>query len=183
MTQQGDGGIHGQLLQNNGFQGSSLGLTAYAPVGDAQISLDFSNPVSDAIKSSISVSVPEAASDDAGFANTGYNGVPVVNATYNTSFWMMGDYSGTINIKLIGSHSGIVYADHNLTVESTSPKFAQFSVSFNSSASPDGDNEWHLTFDGSKSSWEFTELWLYLALSTDLPQQGEWSAQRSCYGA
>lgn len=31
-----------------------------------------------------------------------------MNATYNTSFWMMGDYSCSINIKLIGSHSACV---------------------------------------------------------------------------
>ncbi|KAJ5891747.1 uncharacterized protein N7473_007975 [Penicillium subrubescens] len=164
MDHSGDGGIHGQLLQNNGFQGSTLGLTSYAPVGDAQISQDFLSPVSAAIKSSLSVSVPEGVSDYVGFANTGYNGVPVMNATYNTSFWIMGDYFGTINIQLIGSHSGIVYADHNLTVQSMASTFKQFSTSFESKESPDGDNEWHLTFDGSKiagSSLNFGYIQLF----------------------
>lgn len=160
----GDGGIHGQLLQNNGFQGTSLGLTAYAPVGAASISQDPTHPVSDAIKSSLKVSVFPDATKYVGFANTGYNGVPVVNATYNTSFWMLGNYSGTINIQLIGSHSGTLYADHNLTVESTDTNFTQFQTSFNSSASPDGENEWHLTFDGSKvagSSLNFGYIQLF----------------------
>ncbi|KAJ5175314.1 uncharacterized protein N7482_001191 [Penicillium canariense] len=164
MDHSGDGGIHGQLLQNNGFQGSSLGMTSYAPVGDAQISRDTSKPVSTAIKSSLSVSVPEDATSYVGFANTGYNGVPVMNTTYNTSFWMMGDYSGAINIQLLGSHSGIVYADHNLTVQSTAAKFTQFSTTFDSKPSPDGDNEWHLTFDGSKvagSSLSFGYIQLF----------------------
>lgn len=147
---EGDGGIHGQLLQNNGFQGTSLGMTSYAPVGDVEISQDMSSPVSDAITSSLIVSVPDGATEYVGFANTGYMGVPVMNHTYRSSFWMKGDYSGTVNLQLIGSVSGIVYADHNLTVESTSSKFKQFETSFNSTKSPDGDNEWHLTFDGSK---------------------------------
>ncbi|CAL5869478.1 uncharacterized protein PFLUO_LOCUS3707 [Penicillium psychrofluorescens] len=150
MDHSGDGGIHGQILQNNGFQGADPGLTAYAPVGDALISQDASKPVSHAITSSLQVSVPAHATKYVGFANTGYNGVPVMAATYKSSFWMMGDYSGTINLQLIGSHSGIIYADHNLTVESKASKFTQYETSFNSSQSPDGDNELHLTFDGSK---------------------------------
>ena len=76
----------------------------------------------------------------------------------------MGDYTGTINIRLIGSHSGIVYADHNLTVQSTASTFKQFSTNFESKESPDGDNEWHLTFDGSKvagSSLNFGYIQLF----------------------
>ncbi|KAJ5934820.1 Glycoside hydrolase superfamily [Penicillium verhagenii] len=150
MDHSGDGGIHGQLLQNNGFQGTSLGMTAYAPVGMVDIFQDTETPVSDAITSSLAVIVPESVSGYVGFANTGYSGVHVVNSTYNSSFWMIGDYSGTINLQLIGSHSGIVYADHNMSVESTEASFTQFNTTFNSSLSPDGENEWHLTFDGSK---------------------------------
>ncbi|KAJ5675663.1 Glycoside hydrolase superfamily [Penicillium macrosclerotiorum] len=150
MDHSGDGGIHGQLLQNNGFQGTSLGLTAYAPVGDVEISQDSTEPVSDAIQSSLKINVSANPTGYVGFANTGYNGVPVMNVTYNTSFWMKGNYLGIINIQLVGSHSGTVYSDHNLTVESTASKFTQFKTTFNSTTSPDGENEWHLTFDGSQ---------------------------------
>lgn len=119
-------------------------------MGDVLILQDASKPVSNAITSSLQVSVPAHTTKYVGFANTGYNGVPVMAATYKSSFWMMGNYSGTINMQLIGSHSGIIYADHNLTVKSKASKFTQYETSFNSSQSPDGDNEWHLTFDGSK---------------------------------
>ncbi|CAG8219187.1 unnamed protein product [Penicillium nalgiovense] len=150
MDRSGDGGIHGQVLQNNGFQGTSLGLTAYAPVGDVTIFQDTSKPVSKAITSSLNVEVPDGVTNYVGFANTGYNGIPVTGATYNCSFWMMGNYSGTINLQLVGSHSGSVYADHNLTVKSTDSKFTEFKTRFNTTYTPKGDNEWHLTFDGSK---------------------------------
>ena len=109
--------------------------------------------------------MPEGVTDYVGFANTGYNGIPVHNQTYNSSFWMMGNYSGIINLQLIGSHSGIVYADHNLTVNSTDSGFTQFKTSFASTSSPDGDNEWHLTFDGSKtagSSLNFGYIQLFM---------------------
>lgn len=160
----GDGGIHGQLLQNNGFQGTSLNITSYAPVGNATISQDDSKHVSSAIPSSLKVEVPKGVTDYVGFANTGYNGIPVTGATYNSSFWMMGDYSGTVNLQLVGSKSGKIYADQNLTVKSTESKFTEFKTSFNTTYSPDGYNEWHLTFDGSKvdgSSLNFGYIQLF----------------------
>ncbi|KAJ5580827.1 Glycoside hydrolase superfamily [Penicillium hetheringtonii] len=150
MDNSGDGGIHGQLLQNNGFQGSSLGMTSYAPVGDVKITRDTSEPVSEAIKSSLRVDVPDKTTEYVGFANTGYKGIPVTNSTYRSSFWMKGDYSGIVHLQLVGSRNGIIYASHNLTVNSTSSQFVQYKTSFNSTQSHDGDNEWHLTFNGSK---------------------------------
>lgn len=63
----------------------------------------------------------------------------------------MGDYDGTITVQLVGSESGIVYSgSHNLTVHSTADKFKRFELTFNSSAAPNGNNEWRLLFDASK---------------------------------
>lgn len=130
-------------------------MTSYTPIGNVTISRDSSKPVSEAIKSSLRVDVPQNSTGYLGFANTGYNGVPVSNSTYNSSFWIMGKYSGIINLQLVGSHSNIVYADHNLTVNSTTSHFRQFHASFNSTQSPDGENEWQLRFDGSKVDGAF----------------------------
>lgn len=74
----GDGGIHGQLLRNNGFQGDYPGLTAYAAVGDVTISQDTANPVSTAILSSLKVAVPTGTTGMVGFSNAGYLGVPAL---------------------------------------------------------------------------------------------------------
>lgn len=150
MDQSGDGGIHGQLLRNNGFQGSDPGLTAYAPVGDVDILQDNLNPVSHAITSSLQVQVMPWESKLVGFSNSGYNGVPVMNDTYRCEFWMKGVYSGPITLQLVGSASGIVYANHNITVNSTFGEFTRYETFFNSTASPDGNNEWRLLFDGSR---------------------------------
>jgi alpha-N-arabinofuranosidase len=139
-------------------------MTAYAPVGNVTISQDKSKSVSNSITSSLKVAVPDGVTDYVGFANTGYKGIPTLAATYKSSFWMMGRYSGTINLQLIGSQSGIVYADHNMTVKSTDSKFTEFKTSFNATHSPDGENEWHLTFDGSKvggSSLNFGYIQLF----------------------
>lgn len=149
MDHSGDGGIHGQLLQNNGFQGSDPSLTAYKAIGDVDISRDTDHPVSHAITSSLQVSVNNA-KGFVGFANTGYGGVPVQKATYQTSFWMRGEYSGTVTVQLVGSESGSVYAVHNMSVNSEAGQFKQFESQFESDAAPDGNNEWRVLVDADK---------------------------------
>lgn len=138
------------MLRNNGFQGDDPGLTAYSAVGDVTISQDTSEPLSSAITSSLKVSVPSGATGYVGFANEGYDGVPVLDATYDNYFYMKGDYSGTVNLRLVGNSSGIVYADHNITVASTTSNFTYYETSFTSSVSADANNVWQLRFDASK---------------------------------
>ena len=150
MDHSGDGGIHSQLLQNNGFQGTSdslhytPSLTAYKAIGGTDIARDTNTPVSHAITSSLRLHIPSNATGFVGFANTGYAGVPVQQGTYNTSFWMQGNYSGTVTVQLVGSGSGTVYAEHNMTVQSQAGRFQQFQSQFDSQAAPDGNNEWRL---------------------------------------
>lgn len=146
----GDGGIHGQLLRNNGFQGSNPDLTAYKAIGDVDIKVDGKNPVSQAINASLLVSVNHNATGVVGFANHGYAGIPVHEAMYNTSFWMRGKYDGTVTVQLVGVKNGTIYAEHNLTVRSEKERFKQFRGSFRSSGAPDGDNDWRILFDARK---------------------------------
>lgn len=75
INHSGDGGIHGQMLMNNGFQGDAPGLTAYNAVGDATIAQDTANPVSDAILSSLSIKPKTGATGRVGAANQGYFGM------------------------------------------------------------------------------------------------------------
>lgn len=148
MDHSGDGGIHGQLLQNNGFQGEDPGLTAYTSVGAVDISRDTDTPVSKAITSSLKISVRDDASGYVGFANNGYGGVPVQKASYNTSFWMQGAYSAPVTVQLVGTESGKVFAEHNISVNSVKGRFKHFEGQLESSeAAPDGKNEWRLLVD------------------------------------
>ncbi|KAJ5998864.1 glycoside hydrolase [Penicillium sp. IBT 35674x] len=149
INNSGDGGIHGQLLRNNGFQGDDPGLTAYYAVGNVSISQDTSNPLSTAIASSLKVTVPSGTTGYVGFSNYGYDGVPVLDTTYTNYFWMKGDYSGIINLRLVGNSTGTVYADHNITVDSSASKFTYYDTSFTSTGSSDANNVWQLRFDAS----------------------------------
>lgn len=119
-------------------------------MGDVDIALDAENPVSHAINASLQVSVPPDTTGWVGFANTGYAGVPVVEATYSTSFWIQGDYDGTVTVQLVGVENGRVYGSKNFTVHSEPGKFKQFNTTFQSVASPDGDNDWRALFDAQK---------------------------------
>ncbi|KAI5297176.1 hypothetical protein KEM55_005045 [Ascosphaera atra] len=150
INNSGDGGLHGQLLRNNGFQGAKPNMTGYAAVGGTQISRDTDNPLTKAIKSTLKVSVPSSAKGFVGFANQGYNGVPVLKQKYNNMFYVKGSYAGNMNVRLVGTKSGKVYADHNVTVNSGNSKFTYVKASFDSEQSPDGDNEWQLLFDASQ---------------------------------
>ena len=112
--------------------------------------MDGKTPVSQAINASLLVSVPRNATGSVGFANTGYAGIPVHEATYNTSFWMRGKYEGTVTVQLVGVKNGTIYAEHNLTVRSENERFKQFGGSFRASKAPDGDNDWRVLFDAHK---------------------------------
>ncbi|KAA8641470.1 uncharacterized protein ATNIH1004_001935 [Aspergillus tanneri] len=149
-VQKKSGNQSSPLLYGVMFEGTNPGLTAYSAVGDVEISQDMLNPLSDAITSTLQVQVMPWETGFAGFVNKGYNGVPVMNATYRCEFWMRGEYSDVITLQLVGISSDIVYAAHNMTVNSTSRSFTRYETTFNSTASPDGDNEFRLLFDGSK---------------------------------
>ncbi|KAL4901135.1 Arabinosidase A [Aspergillus multicolor] len=105
------------------------------------------NPVSDAIKSSLSVSVRADAKGLVGFANTGYNGITVLEQSYWTSFYMMGEYAGAVVLRLIGTNNDNVYASRNITVRSTSSRWSKYETKFDARASDVAENEWQLLFD------------------------------------
>ncbi|KAI5294357.1 hypothetical protein KEM52_004188 [Ascosphaera acerosa] len=148
INHSGDGGIHGQLLMNNGFQGNNPGLTAWKGVNGAKISEDKSTPLTSAIKSTLKIKVPSTCDDDlVGAANLGYNGMPVQEQKYNNYFWMKGNYKGPVTVRLVGQASQVVYADHQVQVDSTSDKFTYYETSFTSEAAADGNNEWQFLVD------------------------------------
>ena len=45
-----------------------------------------------------------------GFSNVGYDGIPVLAQRYVSYFYVKGEYSGALEVQLVGSSSGIVYA-------------------------------------------------------------------------
>ncbi|OJD34395.1 alpha-n-arabinofuranosidase a [Diplodia corticola] len=152
INHSGDGGISGQLLRNNGFQGDDDNTTAYAPIGDVDLSVDSNNPLTTAIQRSLAVAVPEGATGDVGFSNEGYWGILVNADQYFTSFYVKGAYSGSVTIKLVGRDSGTEFASVTLDVSSNTNDYTYYQTNFESRQAPDGLNLWTLTFDGGKTA-------------------------------
>ncbi|KAK0644732.1 putative alpha-L-arabinofuranosidase A [Lasiodiplodia hormozganensis] len=152
INHSGDGGITGQLLRNNGFQGDDQTLTAYGAVGDTTLSVDSGNPLTSAIPHSLAVAVPDGSTGQVGFSNEGYWGILVNADVYFSSFFIKGDYSGQVTIKLVGKDSGTEYASHSIDVSSNGGAYTYYQCNFPVKQAPDGNNLWTLTFDGGKTA-------------------------------
>ena len=85
-----------------------------------------------------------------GFSNVGYDGIPVLAQRYVSYFYVKGEYSGALEVQLVGSSSGIVYASQSVMVSSTSSSFTYANVNLQSKASTDGNKQYQILFDASK---------------------------------
>ncbi|ODH22527.1 hypothetical protein ACO22_05504 [Paracoccidioides brasiliensis] len=150
INHSGDGGIHSQLLRNNGFQGESTDLTAYNSVGNVTLGVDLRNPLSAEIPRSLKISVPEGASGEVGFSNEGYWGIPVNSETYTSAFFIKGSYTGRATLSLRRRANNTLYASQDVNIQSNADKFTYYETRFKPEQAPDGDNLWALTFNGCK---------------------------------
>ncbi|KAE8387391.1 Arabinosidase A [Aspergillus alliaceus] len=148
INHSGDGGVHGQLLQNNGLQGSNPDLTAWTAVGDATIAVDALNPLTEAIPHSLKLDVKEGASGAVGLINEGYWGVPVDGSEYLNTFWVKGDFSGDITVRLVGKNTGAEYGSTKFSQSSNSGNFTKVSAKIPTKKAPDGAVVYELTVDG-----------------------------------
>ncbi|KAF8067586.1 arabinofuranosidase [Lyophyllum atratum] len=93
ISQSGDGGLYGELLQNRAFQqvtaGTAAALNAWQAVNGATISVVKETvPVSSALPNALHVVIPSGRTGTVGFANTGYFGIKVASgSTYTASFF------------------------------------------------------------------------------------------------
>ncbi|KAI5777416.1 alpha-L-arabinofuranosidase E [Geopyxis carbonaria] len=147
----GDGGLHGQLLRNNNFQGTSGNTiaTAWGSV-NASIRVDASVPLSTALPASLRIDVAAGAAAPVGVTNAGYWGVPVAVDTYAFYFWVRGAYAGPATVALVGAAgAGTVYAAKTVQVASTAGAWSYVETTFAcAAAAPDANNVLRLTFDG-----------------------------------
>ncbi|KAJ5538778.1 Arabinosidase A [Penicillium frequentans] len=149
INHSGDGGLYGQMLQNNGLQGGDPDLTAWGTVGDATIAIDYDNPLSSAIPQSLRLNVPSDATGTVGVTNAGYWGIPVDGSEHQTYFWVKGNLFGDITASLVGNGTGIVYGSTSIPVTSTADNFTYIEASLSTTKAPDGDVFYELSLDAS----------------------------------
>ncbi|KAJ5621443.1 Arabinosidase A [Penicillium herquei] len=148
INHSGDGGLYGQMLQNNGLQGTSPDLTAWGAVGDATIAIDYDNPLTTAIPHTLRLDVASGTTGTVGVTNTGYWGIPVDGSEHQTYFWIKGDISGDITASLVGNGTGTVYGSTSIPVSSNSDNFTYIDASLSTEKAPDGDVYFELSLDG-----------------------------------
>ncbi|KAL4917688.1 glycoside hydrolase superfamily [Aspergillus aurantiobrunneus] len=140
----GDGGIYGQMLQNNGLQND---LNAFAEVGSGTIAVDTENPLTSAIPQSLRIDVPEDASGAVGFSNSGYWGIPVDGSVFQASFWVKGSFSGDVSVRLVGNGTAAEYASTAVSVTAEVDSFTFVTTDVPTTKAPDGNVYFELTVD------------------------------------
>ncbi|KAJ6014800.1 Arabinosidase A [Penicillium herquei] len=150
INHSGDGGIYGQMLRNNGLQGTTPDLTAWGAVGDATIAIDYDSPLTTAIPHTLRLDVASGTTGTVGVTNAGYWGIPVDGSEHQTYFWIKGDVSGDITASLVGNGTGTVYGSTSIPVSSTSDNFTYVDASLSTTKAPDGDVYFELSLDGAE---------------------------------
>ncbi|CAG8423631.1 unnamed protein product [Penicillium salamii] len=148
INHSGDGGIYGQLLQNNGLQGPTPDLTAWGKVGNATIAVDSKNPLSSAIPHSLRLDVPAGANGSVGVTNSGYWGIPVDGNDFQTYFWIKGALETNVTARLVGNGTGIEYASKLIPVSANDKEFTYVEAKFPTTKAPDGNVYFELSLDG-----------------------------------
>ena len=169
MYHSGDGGLYAELIQNRAFQGTTVNvdssghdigpfqtLDCWYAIGEASLVLDDALPaLSDALPWHMRVDVDQSATGATGFWNLGFWGMNVTAATeYTASFYLRGDYDGVVQGSFWSNTTGSVLASTNFTVsQAESDGWIQYQQTFEpGSSAPDGNNTFHLTFDGASAA-------------------------------
>ncbi|KAK1472733.1 alpha-N-arabinofuranosidase A [Colletotrichum abscissum] len=143
ISNSGDGGLYSQQLRNNAFQG---GVTTVDPwtvhYGAAEISHDTQTPLTDAITSSLKITIPTGADGFTGVANPGYRGIIVNGGYYNTTFWLRGDFQGDVKIRLLSNETDVEHGWAIIPVDSKADSWTRYEAGFWTTAAADGNNLW-----------------------------------------
>lgn len=110
--------------------------------------MDSDNPLTSAITKTLRLDVPQEATGRVGFTNDGYWGMPVDGSTFQNYFWIKGDFSDQVTVRLVGASSGTEYGSNTFPVTSNSSAFTYVTTSFPTTRAPDGNVYYELTVDG-----------------------------------
>lgn len=105
-----DGGLYAELVRNRAFLDDPKSPAHWSAVGGAAIALDPTNPLNDAIPTSLKV---DSTTAGGGVANTGYWGIPVKpSTTYRARFHAKAaaGFEGPLTVSITSEDGSIVYA-------------------------------------------------------------------------
>jgi alpha-N-arabinofuranosidase len=146
-----DGGLYAELLSNRTFRPTFFGIEHWELVrrgnASAQIQRDEAEGPSDALKTSLKLSVTAAAvTGEAGVTNPGYWGIPLrPRTTYKGSFYAKVDDAavGPVTARLINDKTGAVVAEAHVAINAG--PWSRYEYTFNTSAiTPSSANHFEL---------------------------------------
>jgi len=141
-----DGGLYAELIQNRTFQDDAKGPAHWSVVqgkgGEGTIALDQSQPVNDALPTSLRLDVTKAGGE-VGIANGGFWGIPVKpDTSYRASFYARAKDSAagplTVSIESVDGATSFAQAQ----VEKVSDQWKQYTVTLKTAkdATPSATN-------------------------------------------
>lgn len=125
--------------------------------------MDSENPLTTAIPHTLRVDVNKDASGQVGFSNEGYWGIPVDGSEFQSVFWIKGDFSGNITVRLVGNYTRTEFASKTISHESKAEEFTKATINFPTKRASDGAVVFEVTVDsaavkGSSLYFGFVEL-------------------------
>ncbi len=135
-----DGGLYGELVRNRSFKEDAKEPVHWQLVqeggGAASMALDPSQPLNDAIGTSLKLTVTQAGgAQRAGIANEGFWGIPLQpNTKYRASFYAKAspDFRGPLTVSLVANEGGAVYA--SARVAAVTGAWKKYELALNSAA-------------------------------------------------
>ncbi len=114
-----EGGLYGELIRNRSFKASTNDVRFWTAIGGAEMSLDTSTPLNDALNVSVKLNAAQATKDaPAGIANGGYWGVPVKpRTTYKVSFYAKAanGFTGPLTVAIASADGKTTFASANVS--------------------------------------------------------------------
>jgi alpha-N-arabinofuranosidase len=116
-----EGGLYGELIRNRSFKAHSTNAVYWELVQEGKasgaMSLDPSNPLNDALNTSLKVEINHAKRKErVGIANAGYWGIPVRPQTkYLASFYAKANgFKGPLTVAIVNTNQGTVLASQQV---------------------------------------------------------------------
>jgi alpha-L-arabinofuranosidase len=139
INHSGDGGLYAELIRNRDLKESSTSPVAWSAIGatGVGITLDSSDPVTNANPVSLRLTVPQSAGTGrVGVANSGYWGVPVKPSTsYQVSFYGRSSAASSVPLTIdLESDSGQVWTTATATAAGVSGPWTRYTATLRTGA-------------------------------------------------
>ena len=148
-----EGGLYGELIRNRTFKANTNEVKFWSATGGAEISLDPTTPLNDALNLSLKLAATQG---PGGLANGGYWGIPVKpGTTYHASFYAKAakGFKGPLTLALASADGKTTFAQAKVSGLSGDWKKFEATLKTRSSVTPSKDNQFTITTAGPGTVW------------------------------